>query len=259
MKRLPIVLSGIALAIAVLSASPLGDAARSIVPFANNADRVDQLHASKTPKAGQLLPLGKNAKFPASVLTAKQGATGAQGPKGDTGPQGATGAQGPKGDTGLQGPKGDAGATGPPGAAVSTHVRSSAPVTSTVIGAQVPWQPLTGSSWTQKAGETNVLYGQVTINVPSACDGNGSGVVTVKVDGMNAGAASAIGAGPVLGTSVRVPISFHAPGLGYVGGAFVAPTSDTPHTVTGQVTDSCGGAGQDFTFDSLGVDVMSIS
>jgi hypothetical protein len=168
--------------------------------------------------------------------------------------QGVPGPPGPKGDTGATG------ASGPPGAAVATHVRSTGSVASAASGAPVPWQQLTGSSWTQKAGETNVLYGQVTINIPSACDGFGSGALTVKVDGMNAGNASTIAAGPTLGSSVRVPINFPPPGaFGYIGGAFVAPTADTPHTVTAQVTDSCGGAGQHFTFDSLGIDVVSVS
>ena len=102
-KRLPIVLSILALVIAVMSASPFGDAARSLVPLASNSDRVDQLHASKTPKAGQLYPLGKNAKFPASVLSVKQGPAGAPGAKGDTGSQGPTGAQGQQGPAGLSG------------------------------------------------------------------------------------------------------------------------------------------------------------
>jgi collagen triple helix repeat protein len=90
------------------------------VMFAANADKIDGIHASKTPKPRMLLPLDRFGKLPASVLTLTAGPRGSAGPqgpagaKGDTGPAGATGA---KGDQGAQGPKGDTGATGPPGPA----------------------------------------------------------------------------------------------------------------------------------------------
>jgi hypothetical protein len=81
-----------------------------------NVDRVDGLHASRTPKAGRLLALDRFGRLPASVSPAgPKGDTGAQGPKGDPGP---AGAQGPKGDTGAagaQGPKGETGAAGAQG------------------------------------------------------------------------------------------------------------------------------------------------
>jgi hypothetical protein len=48
-----------------------------------------RLQASKTPKAGELLPLGSTKKFPASVV-----------PAGPQGPQGVAGAQGPAGPAG---------------------------------------------------------------------------------------------------------------------------------------------------------------
>lgn len=70
-RRLPTVLSMAAVLIAVMAATPLGQAARDIVPkarFALNAGRVDGLRASKSPKAGYLLALDRSKKFPASVL-----------------------------------------------------------------------------------------------------------------------------------------------------------------------------------------------
>ena len=134
MKRLPIVLSAAAFVIALMGVTPLGQATRDALPFAKNADRVDKLHASKTPRAGQLYPLGANKKFPAKVLSVTagpkgdtgnagaqgpKGDTGAHGPKGDTGPQGVQGIQGP---VGPQGPKGD---KGDPGASSDLYVRGS--------------------------------------------------------------------------------------------------------------------------------------
>jgi hypothetical protein len=70
-RRLSIVLSVTALVIAVAGITPLGEAARDaaqVVRFARNADKVDGLHASRTPKAGRLLALNASRKFPASVF-----------------------------------------------------------------------------------------------------------------------------------------------------------------------------------------------
>lgn len=70
--RLPIVLSTVAIVIAVGSATGLGQAARNAITpkarYALNSDRVDGIHASRLPKAGRLLALGTNKKFPASVF-----------------------------------------------------------------------------------------------------------------------------------------------------------------------------------------------
>lgn len=44
-NRLPVVLSAVALAVALLGATPLGNAALTAVDFARNADRVDGKHA----------------------------------------------------------------------------------------------------------------------------------------------------------------------------------------------------------------------
>jgi Collagen triple helix repeat (20 copies) len=114
------------LVLAFLAVAPLGDSAKGL--FATNSDRVDGIHASKTVKPGVLVPLGKNAKLPASVIPkvkGPRGATGARGPqgaKGDAGPTGATGIPGPQGPQGEQGAQGEQGPQGPPGhAAVSAY------------------------------------------------------------------------------------------------------------------------------------------
>jgi collagen triple helix repeat protein len=98
-----------ALVLAVLAGATGASSTQGV--FAQNADRVDGIHASTTPRAGALLPLGKNGKFPVSVISAVKG------PQGPAGPAGATGPQGAKGDTGAQGAKGDTGATGATGPA----------------------------------------------------------------------------------------------------------------------------------------------
>jgi hypothetical protein len=98
-------LAGAALALAVIAATPAGGAARrSITAFAANAGAVNGIKASRTPKPGRLVPLGKNAKLPASVVPTTRGARGPAGPQGPAGLQGPTGPQGPAGATGPAGP-----------------------------------------------------------------------------------------------------------------------------------------------------------
>jgi hypothetical protein len=76
--RLPLALSVVALLVTLASFTPLGEAAGEAIPrFARNADKVDGLHASRTPRAGRLLALNSARKFPASVLpAAPQGVAG---------------------------------------------------------------------------------------------------------------------------------------------------------------------------------------
>jgi hypothetical protein len=122
-RRLPIALAVTALVVAVLGSTGVGHAVGSAVtPFAQHAKRADYatnaaavngIKASKTPRAGALLPLGNDGKFPASVGLG--GPAGSPGPKGDKGEQGAPGPAGPRGATGLRGPGGPAGPAGPAG------------------------------------------------------------------------------------------------------------------------------------------------
>jgi hypothetical protein len=120
-QRVPVALSAAALVVAVLGATPNGFAAfkgvAKVALFAKNAAKVGGITASKKPKPGKLLPLGKNGKFPASVLPAATGTgpEGARGPAGPAGPQGAQGLQGLKGNKGTTGPAGPVGAGGPQG------------------------------------------------------------------------------------------------------------------------------------------------
>jgi hypothetical protein len=79
--RLPLALSVTALLITLASITPLGEAARDAIPiarFARNSDKVDGLHASRTPRAGRLLALNSLRRFPASVIppTAPTGVQG---------------------------------------------------------------------------------------------------------------------------------------------------------------------------------------
>ncbi len=113
MRKLPTILAVAAVAVTVAAHTSFGRAAvRAGIPlarFAQKADKVDGLRASRTPKAGQLIALGPDGRLPAAVR-----ATGTPGPQGDKGP---TGDKGAKGDPGGKGATGDTGPVGPKGAA----------------------------------------------------------------------------------------------------------------------------------------------
>jgi hypothetical protein len=115
-NRLPLALSIVAVLLALLGWTPLGEAAK-VLPFARfaaNAGKVNGIKASRTPKAGQLLALDASTKFPASIAPAgkdgKDGKNGSPGPAGPQGPRGPAGPQGPPGSgTGGGAPSGPAG------------------------------------------------------------------------------------------------------------------------------------------------------
>jgi hypothetical protein len=251
------VVAAACLVLAVLALAPLADSARGI--FAANSDKIDGIHASKTAKPGMLVPLAKNAKFPASVVptvkgdTGATGATGSQGPKGDAG---ATGSPGPKGDTGATGSPGPKGDTGASGTSIATRIRNVGTVTSSGKYQQSDW-PLTDFAWTQEASATNLLMGQVTMRMPSACDPpqtdySGYGSVSIYDKSTYIGYASLGFYSGGAGSSQTVPLYFQ------LGGGFLAPGTDTSRVLSVKVMDGCGGAGQDFTFESLKIDVISV-
>jgi hypothetical protein len=100
---------------AVAAGSPA--VAAEVVAFAKsagNATTVNKIGASKTPRAGMLVPLNAKGQFPASVIPASRqaGPAGPQGSQGPAGANGAAGAQGPKGNTGATGANGTDGTNG---------------------------------------------------------------------------------------------------------------------------------------------------
>jgi hypothetical protein len=279
-------LAAVSFVLAVLAVTPAADSAKGL--FAANSDKVDGFDASKTPKASTLLPLGKNAKFPATVVptvrgprgpagprgpNGNAGAAGPQGPQGDDGtigpqgPKGETGApgpQGPKGETGATGPQGPAGETGatgargPAGTSIAAHVRGVGAVTTQGGLSQTVTWPLTGYVWTQGADETDLFFGQTTVKYPTACDplaGNPNGYfyLAVYVDHVWIGNATLSFFPGVAGSTRDVPLFFSG-----IGGAFLAPGVDTTHRVSVLVGDGCAGADQDFTFQSFKLDVIAV-
>jgi len=86
LARAAVAMSALALLVAlsgVTPASAVSAVKRAL--SAKNADAVDGISASRTPRPRQLVPLGINRKFPRSVIPG----TGPRGPRGPVGPPGA--------------------------------------------------------------------------------------------------------------------------------------------------------------------------
>lgn len=90
--RLALPVALVALLIAATGVTP-ADAVRAVkrAAFATNAGAVNGIKASRTPRAGQLLPLGADGRFGADVLPPAVGARGPRGVEGPVGPRGPSG------------------------------------------------------------------------------------------------------------------------------------------------------------------------
>jgi hypothetical protein len=119
-QRLPIVLSVTALVVALLGATPYGEAAgRAVAKFAKNAGKVGGFAPSKTAKRNTVVVRGADGKIDAASLPVSRvalGPSGAPGAPGPAGPQGPPGPAGPEGAPGPQGGQGPQGEQGPAGA-----------------------------------------------------------------------------------------------------------------------------------------------
>lgn len=184
-----------------------------------------------------------------SVLKQLRGAAGHSGLQG---PAGARGAEGP---AGTNGPEGKPGANG---TVVIARGRSISAVTSATKPASSPF-PVTGSTWTQRAEELDLLVGQASITTPakSQCtDGgfNGETFVQIFVDGKEVARASA-GATETPETVTAVLEGEHP-----VQPWLFEPGKETSHTLTVDVTDNCGlnggKGGGHFTANSVSIDVI---
>jgi hypothetical protein len=95
--RLPLPLSIAAIVIAGVGVTPVGRAAKRQVTealFAQNSSAVDGIHASRTPRAGELVPVQSNGRYAPSVVPPAVGEPGPTGVEGPTGPTGSKGAPG---------------------------------------------------------------------------------------------------------------------------------------------------------------------
>lgn len=107
--------------------------------------------------------------------------------------------------------------------------------------------PLAGGSWTQPAGELELVAGTMVVKTPANCTGGFGNVLTLSVDGQTttfAAAASGLGSGA---TTITMPFAI---------GTLAEPDQDTPRTLTAKFANSCTRAGEDFTVRAVQVDVL---
>jgi hypothetical protein len=172
-----------------------------------------------------------------------------QGLKGDVG---SAGAQGLKGFDGLSGPKGAAGPTGtqgPPGHDGNASIAARARLANSVTaphGASTT-VPLTSASWTQGAGQLELLAGSVTMTVPPSCTGSFGNSLVVSVDG--AAQTFAIAPTAPAKASVTMPIEV---------GTLSEPDGATQHTMTAALANSCTKSGEDFAVTAARLDAVNI-
>ena len=182
----------------------------------------------------------------------KPGTLSGSGAKGDTGASGPAGPAGPgqhavKGDRGPAGPAGPTGPTGPPGGAyIGAKALFSGSVTAP-HGASTN-VPLSSNSWTQGAGELDLLAGSVTVKTPPSCTGSFGNALIVNVDGQ----ANTFAVPPQVpaSSSVTVPV---------VVGTLADSGSSAQHTVTASLANSCTKSGEDFTVNQVKLDVLKFN
>jgi hypothetical protein len=157
---------------------------------------------------------------------------------------GSKGGPGGRGATGPAGPAGPAGRAGSDGsAAIIARARGTGSVTAPQ-GATTS-VPVDGGTWTQDAGDVDLVTGSVTIKTPSGCTGSFGNALMLQVDGAPATFAVAPTA-PPSGT-VSMPIAVMA---------VMEPSSSTSHTLTASLANSCTKAGEDYGISDLKVDVV---
>lgn len=192
----------------------------------------------------------KNGSLTASDFKA---GTFLQGIKGDTGAAGADGdrgfdgLQGPQGEPGPQGVQGVPGAKGDPGhdgsASIALRARGTGAVTAK-NGAQTS-VPLSGATWTQGAGQVNLVVGSIDLTVPASCTGSLGNNVIISVDGQ----ATTVAIAPLTPPGrITMPV---------VVGTLSEPDNDTPRTMTASLANSCAQAGQDYTVHGVKLDVLA--
>jgi hypothetical protein len=157
-----------------------------------------------------------------------------------------SGATGPAGG----GRQGAAGPAGPSGRAGGAYIGAKAHSTGSVVaphGASTN-VPITGDSWTQDAGELDLIAGTMTVKTPPACTGSYGNALVVSIDGK----ATTFGVPPQMpaSTSVTVPL---------LVGTLSEPGASTVHHMTASLGNSCTKGGEDFSVDDVKLDVLKFN
>jgi hypothetical protein len=148
--------------------------------------------------------------------------------------------QGEKGDPGPQGAPGPAG-----GATVAFRTRATGAVNAP-HGANTS-VPLTNTTWTQGAGELNLIAGAITVQTPSTCTGSFGNALVVSVDGTP----TTIGLAPTAPASQKVTVPV-------VVGTLMDSPGTTSHRLTAALANSCTKDGEDYAVSDVKLNVIRV-
>jgi Collagen triple helix repeat (20 copies) len=182
--------------------------------------------------------LGSSDFARGALLQGLKGDAGAAGARGD---RGLAGIPGLKGETGAQGPTGPAGHDG--SASIGLAARTGG-ATTAPKGAQTSI-PLSGATWTQSAGELDLVTGSVTMTVPPSCTGSFGNSFVISVDG--APLTFAVAPTAPAGGTVTVPLNV---------GTLSEPAGDTAHTMTASLANTCTGSNESYSVQGAKLDVV---
>jgi hypothetical protein len=152
--------------------------------------------------------------------------------------RGDVGAGGLKGDTGTQGPAGKDGS-----ASVGLKARATGSV-SAPNGGSTP-VPLSAGTWTQSAGELDLITGSVTMTIPASCTGSFGNSLVLSVDGVPQ--TFAVAPTAPASKTVTVPV---------LVGTLSEPDADAMHTLTAALANSCTKSGENYTVSNAKLDVV---
>ena len=103
----------------------------------------------------------------------------------------------------------------------------------------------------------NLLFGEVTVTYPAACGKTGEypsfATVALQLDGVATGSAYAYFYDGAANRQQTMSFWFNPTNV------LLDPGAASTHVVTARVGDNCTGADEEFTFDSLKVNVVAVS
>lgn len=193
-----------------------------------------------------------SSDFAKGMLTgqASSGSTGSTGSGGATGPNGSNGSRGSDGTGGPAGPAGPAGADGAAGANGSSSIVTRAHGTGSVTAphSNSTAVPIGDDTWSQAAGELDLIMGTATLQTPSSCTGSFGNSLVLSIDGTPA--TFAVAPTAPAGTTVTMP---------FIVTPKMEPSSSTSHKISASFANSCTKDGEDYTVKDVKIDVVAFA
>jgi hypothetical protein len=158
------------------------------------------------------------------------------------------GGNGSNGKDGKPGPRGAVGPMGPAGHDGSASIAATATQSGSVTApdSATTGVPLSGGSWTQGAGDLDLITGSMSVHIPATCTGSFGNSLVVDVDGVP----NTFALAPTAPASSTETVPF-------VVSELTQPGSDAHHTVTTSLANSCTKSGENYTVSNVKVDVVA--